>query len=60
MGFNEIIRMRIGYIFDDLRSVQIQEFVKIGGKVIRNFEGVTFRENLKVSLLKNVWKSCLL
>ena len=32
--------MRIGYIIDFLTSVDIQEIVKIGGKVIAIYEGV--------------------
>ena len=32
--------MRNGYIIDTLTSVDIQEIVKIAGKVIRIFEGV--------------------
>ena len=33
----EINRMRNGYIIDTLTSVDIQEIVKIGGKVIENY-----------------------
>ena len=36
----EINRMRNGYIVDILTSVDIQEIVKIGGKVIKIYEGV--------------------
>ena len=36
----EINRMRNGYIIDTLTSVDIQELVKIGGKVIEIYEGV--------------------
>ena len=43
----EIHRMRNGYIVDTLTSVDIQEIVKIGGKVIENYGGVIYRENLK-------------
>ena len=43
----EIIRMRNGYIIDHLTSVDIQEIVKIGGKVIEIYEGVFYRENFK-------------
>ena len=35
-------RMRNGYIIDYLTSVDIQEIVKIGGKVIENYEGVVY------------------
>ena len=46
--------MRNGYIKQVLTSVDVQEIVKIGGKVIEIFEGVIYRENYKVSLLKKV------
>ena len=36
----EINRMRNGYIIDTLTSVDIQEIVKIGGKLIEIYEGV--------------------
>ena len=36
----EVNRMRNGYIIDTLTSVDICEFVKIGGKVIQIYEGV--------------------
>ena len=44
----EINRMRNGYIIQVLTSVDIQEIVKIGGKVIQIYEGFIYRENLKV------------
>ena len=50
----EINRMRIGYIIDILTSVDIQEIVKIGGKVIEVYEGVIYRENFKVSPFRKV------
>ena len=40
--------MRKGYINDTLTSVDIQEIVKIGGKVNEIYEGVIYRENLKI------------
>ena len=43
----EINRMRNGYIIDTLTSVDIQEIVKIGGKVIEIYEGVIYKENSK-------------
>ena len=46
--------MRNGYIIDTLTSVDIQEFVKIGGKVIENYEGVIYREIFKVSPFRKV------
>ena len=50
----EINRMRNGYIIDTLTSVDIQEIVKIGGKVIEIYEGVVYRENFKVSPIRKV------
>ena len=44
----EVNRMRNGYIFDTLTSVDIQEIVEIGGKVIELYEGVIYRENFKI------------
>ena len=46
--------MRNVYIVDTLTSVDIQEIVKIGGKVIENFKGVIYCENFKVSPFKKV------
>ena len=43
----EVNRMRNGYIIDTLTSVDIQEIVKIGGKVIDIYEGVVFQIFLK-------------
>ena len=50
----EINRMRNGYIIDTLTSVDIQEIVKIGGRVIQIYEGVIYRENFKVSHFRKV------
>ena len=50
----EINRMRNGYIKDTLTSVDIQEIVKIGGKVVEIFEGIIYRENFKVSPFRKV------
>ena len=50
----DINRMRNGYIVDTLTSVDIQEIVKIGGKVIQIYEGVLYRENFKISPFKKV------
>ena len=41
--------MRNGYIIDTLTSVDIQEIVKLGGKVIEIYEGVFYRKYFKVS-----------
>ena len=46
--------MRNGYIIDTLTSIDIQEIAKIGGKVIRIYEGVIFRENFKISPFRKV------
>ena len=37
------------YIIDTSKGVVIQHFVKMGGKVIRTYEGVIYRENFKIS-----------
>ena len=50
----EINRMRNGYIIDILTSVDIQEIVKIGGRVEKIYEGVIYRENFKVSPFRKV------
>ena len=50
----EINRMRNGYIIDTLTSVDIQEIVKIGGKVKQIFEGVIYREKFKISPFRKV------
>ena len=41
--------MRNGYFIDTLISVDIQENVEIGGKVIKIYEGVIYREKFFVS-----------
>ena len=46
--------MRNGCIIDTLTSVDIQEFVKIGGKVIEIYEGVIYREYFKTSPFRKV------
>ena len=46
--------MRIGYIIDTFTSVDIQETVKTGGKVIQISESVNYRENFKVSPFRKV------
>ena len=48
----EVNRLRNGYIIDTLTSVDIEEIVKIGGKVIEVYEGVLYRENFKESPFK--------
>ena len=50
----EVNRMRNGYIIDTLTSVDNQETVEIGGKVIEIYEGVIYRENFKVNPFRKV------
>ena len=50
----EVNRMRNGYIIDTLTSVDIQEIVKIGGKVVEIYEGVIYRKNFNVSPFRKV------
>ena len=50
----EVNRMRNGYIIDTLTSVDIQEIVKIGGKVVEIYEGVIYREDFKISPFSKV------
>ena len=50
----EVNPTRNGYIIDTLTSVDFQEIVKIGGKVIHIYEGVIYRENFKVSPFRKV------
>ena len=52
----EVNRMRNGYIIDTLTSVDIQEIVKIGGKVVEIYEGVIYRENFEVSPFRSYRK----
>ena len=44
--------MRNGYITQIMTSVDIQEIVKIGDKVIQIYEGVIYRENYEVKPFK--------
>ena len=50
----EVNRMRNGYIIYTLTSVDIQEILKIGGKVIQIYEGVIYRENFKITVFRKV------
>ena len=50
----EVNRKRKRYIIDTLTSVEIQEFVKIGGKVKGIYEGVFYRGKFKVSPFRKV------
>ena len=46
--------MRNGYIIQTLTSVDIQELVKIGGKVFKIYEGVIYQNNFKSSPFEKV------
>ena len=50
----EVNRMRNRYIIDTLTSVDIQEIVKIGGKVIVIYERVNYGENFKIPPFRKV------
>ena len=50
----EINRKRNSYIKDHLTSADIQEIVRIGGRVKEFYEGVIYRENYKVSRIRKV------
>ena len=52
--------MRNGFSMDVLTSVDIQEIVKIGGRVIEIYEGVIYREVFKITPFRKVTKECLL
>ena len=51
----EINRMRNGYIRDTLTSQDIHEIVKFREKVIETYEGVIYREKIKVSPFRKVF-----
>ena len=49
--------MRKSYVTDNLTSVEIRESIKIGGKMIRIYEGVINRQNFKkLPFRKNIQK----
>ena len=50
----EINRLQNGYIVQTLTSVDIQEIVKNGGKVVEIYEGVIYRENFKINPFEKV------
>ena len=50
----EINRMRNGYITQDLTSVDVQEIVKIGGKVVWIYEGVIYRKLFEINPFEKV------
>lgn len=45
----EVLRSRTGQCCDILTSVDIQEIVRCGGRIIRIFDGMIFEENFKVN-----------
>ena len=46
--------MRNGYIIVTLTSVDIFELLKMGGKVVRIYEGVIYQQNFKISPFRNI------
>ena len=50
----EVNRMRNCYIIDHLTSVDIQEIVEIGSKVIEIYEGNNYRENFEKNPFRKV------
>ena len=52
--------MRNGYIIDTLTPVDIQEIIKIGGKLVQIYEGVIYRENFKLSPFRKLIENYLL
>ena len=50
----EFNRMRNNYIIDHVTSVDIQEIVRIGGRIIEIYAGVVYREIFKVSPFRKV------
>ena len=50
----QISSMRNGYIIDVLNSVDIQEIVKLGGTVVKIYEGAIYREIFKTSPFREV------
>ena len=53
----EVNRLRNRYNIDTLTSVDLQEIVEIGRKVVEIDEGVIYRKNLKISPVKKVIKN---
>ena len=47
--------MRKGYILDHLTSIDIQETIKNGGKVIEIYESVIYRKRFSVSPFRKVF-----
>ena len=51
---NEVNRMRNGNIIDTFTSLDTQEVVKKGGKVIIVYEGVIYRETFETSIFRKM------
>ena len=49
MKKDDLIRFRNGTIHDTLSSVDIQEIVKAGGRIIKIYEGIVYEKNLEVN-----------
>ena len=56
----KVTRKQNEIIIDTSTSVDIQSSIKIGGKVIRFYEGVVYRGNFKVSSFEKVIESLFL
>ena len=50
----EINGMRNGYVLEHLTTVDLEEIIEIGGKVLKIYEGVIYRKNFKVSPFRKV------
>ena len=51
--------MRIGYTINTLTSVDVQEIVEIGRKIMERYEGVVYRKSFKISPLRKVIEKLL-
>jgi hypothetical protein len=49
----KVTRFRNGYAFARLNSVDIQEIVRTGGKIVRIYEGIVYEKNLSGSLFRS-------
>ena len=52
----ELIRFRNGKCYDVLTSVDIQEIVRCGGKILKIYDGIVYEENFKESPFKDFVK----
>ena len=50
----DAVRLGNGFETDHLPSVDIQEILKMGGKVISLYEDIIFRESFKVKPIQDV------